>query len=96
MIIAEITNNKVLLKGHAEYAEYGKDVICAAVSMLWYAVTEKLEKEEIDFSMKEEDGYSELIVKTANQMTEIVLDVMRCGVELLAENYPNNIFLKKV
>ena len=34
MIKVTITNNKISVIGHAEYAPHGQDIICAAVSAL--------------------------------------------------------------
>lgn len=95
MIEVVITKNRVCLQGHAGYAELGKDIVCAAASVLWYAVTEKLEKDKVDFRMHEESGYAELVIQKPNDTTETVLDTMKCGIKLLEENYPGKIFLKK-
>ena len=32
MIKVEIENNKIEIKGHANYDDYGKDIVCASVS----------------------------------------------------------------
>ena len=95
MIEVAITQNRVCMQGHARYAEHGKDVVCAAASILWYAVTEKLEKDKINHKMFEKDGYAELVIQKPNETTATVLDTMKCGIKLLAENYPEKIFLKK-
>lgn len=34
MIKVEIENNKVEIKGHANYDDYGKDIVCASVSSI--------------------------------------------------------------
>lgn len=34
MIKVEIENNKIEIKGHANYDDYGKDIICASVSSI--------------------------------------------------------------
>lgn len=34
MIKVEINNNKIEISGHANYDEYGKDIVCASVSSI--------------------------------------------------------------
>ena len=34
MIKVEIKNNKIEIKGHANYDDYGKDIVCASVSSI--------------------------------------------------------------
>ena len=34
MIKGEIKNNKIEIKGHANYDDYGKDIVCASVSSI--------------------------------------------------------------
>lgn len=34
MIKVEIENNKIEIKGHANYNDYGKDIVCASVSSI--------------------------------------------------------------
>ena len=34
MIKVEIKNNKIEIKGHAYYDDYGKDIVCASVSSI--------------------------------------------------------------
>ena len=34
MIKVEIENNKIEIKGHAYYDDYGKDIVCASVSSI--------------------------------------------------------------
>lgn len=95
MITVEMKENRVKIEGHAG-GEYGQDIVCASVSALWYAVTEKLRKDGVKFHMHEESGYAELVINKPNQATQIILDVMCCGVDLIAQNYPQKFFLKKL
>lgn len=95
MITVEITDNRVKIEGHAG-GEFGQDIVCASVSALWYAITEKLEKDGVKFRMYEESGYAELVINKPNRITQTILDVMRCGVTLIAQTYPQKIFLKNI
>lgn len=95
MIIVEIARNRVKIEGHAG-GEYGQNIVCASISALWYAVTEKLTRDCIKFQMYEKSGYAELVIEKPNSSTDTVLDVLHCGANLIAENYPEKIFLKNI
>ena len=44
MINIEIINNKTIeVKGHADYAEYGQDIVCASVSTAVYMSINQIE-----------------------------------------------------
>ena len=44
MINIEIINNKTIkVKGHANYAEYGQDIVCASVSTAVYMSINQIE-----------------------------------------------------
>ena len=34
MITVHLSDNSIVIEGHAEYAEHGKDIVCAAVSVI--------------------------------------------------------------
>lgn len=34
MIKIRLSENSIVIEGHAEYAEHGKDIVCAAVSVI--------------------------------------------------------------
>ena len=83
--------------GHADYAENGKDIVCAAMSILFYQLADSLTKSvnmleeypdikilggECKISCKPMEKYSANI--------ENIYWVVLNGVELLADNYAEN------
>ena len=55
------TLQKIKIEGHAEYAEYGKDIICAAVSVLSQSLIIGLERVlGVKIKTKIHEGYLEL------------------------------------
>lgn len=34
MITVRLSDNSIVIEGHADYAEHGKDIVCAAVSVI--------------------------------------------------------------
>lgn len=101
MISVKVIPNKYELKmwGHAEYEEKGKDIVCAAASMLFYTLCEtvtsypdKAFKREPLIDVKEprcictpKDEYK------AN--FDIIYQTILNGFTLLMEHYPENIIV---
>jgi len=82
--------------GHAGYAEEGKDIVCASVSILTYTLVKCLENEESKGHLK--DYYSVLNSGNADIMFEpcylcnnpsiTMFETVMEGFKLLAETYP--------
>ena len=85
MIRVRFDGAQVTVSGHAGYAPAGRDIVCAAVSALVYALAGYLEEtgqaERVDIRR----GFAD-IRGTAAGAAALVL--VRCGVEQLAQAYP--------
>lgn len=85
-------------KGHAMYASYGNDIVCAAVSVLTVntvnAITE-LNKEEC--SIEKEDGrlYFELL-SDHDTSTQKLLETLKFGLDNLSREYGRDYIKVKV
>ena len=91
------------VKGHADYAEAGKDIVCAGASMLTGALAGVLEDAEARgrtmFEWKDRDG--ELVIwadPNLGSMQEIksYFRMAVKGRRMLAEQYPKYAELKEV
>jgi len=71
--------------GHANYAEHGKDIVCAAVSTLYESVTNYLI--ECDDVREISENYYEL--KT-NQ-SKIICHFFQKSMQNIADSYPENV-----
>lgn len=87
------------IEGHAGYAEKGADIVCAAVSILFYTLAESLETsgyltKPLKKTVKE--GKSSLKA-TANEAyranTELIFWTILNGMNLLSLDYPENVKL---
>ncbi len=99
MIIITHTPGEITISGHAHYAKPGKDIVCAAVSVLVQNLicsTYKLAGYEMEVT--EKDGYiSSIKYRDIRQMTETertLINSFIIGVEMIAESYPDNVTLK--
>ena len=101
MITVEIdkTSYDVKISGHAGYEEKeGKDIVCAAVSILTYTLEDTLDKHAkymLDYRY-EDNG--EVRVKCVPHEgyagdIDLILEYFTNGIRLLHDHYPNNVLL---
>ena len=78
------------VSGHANYDEYGKDIVCAGVSAIVVGGLNALlneDKKAIDYKCK--DGYAYVFVKDIdNNNINMILDVITTQLYTIEESYP--------
>ncbi|MGO1368005.1 MAG: ribosomal-processing cysteine protease Prp [Senegalia sp. (in: firmicutes)] len=90
---------KYIMNGHTGYDEHGKDIVCAAVSVLAQTgLMSLLEFLNLKISYLIEDGYIKVILpKNLNkddfEKSQIVLNTVLIGIKSVAESYPDYISL---
>lgn len=97
VLIKKEKNNvkKITMNGHANYADYGKDIVCAAASSI--AITTinailEINKDWIDYSLKEE---LTIIVKEKNEILNKLIENMVNMLKELEKDYQKNIIIKE-
>ncbi len=90
------------VKGHAGYGEKGRDVVCAAVSILTYTLAKNVDTarergESLDASIRLDEGDAHILC-TAGDPDDYrsllrVFCVIEEGYALLAESYPHHVTL---
>lgn len=94
LITSEKGFEELLVKGHANSAPYGEDLVCAAVSAIVLGGANALN--EADYSFKVEEGYVDIKrVKEISKRDEIVIETMLTQLESLASSYPKNVGLER-
>ncbi len=95
-------------QGHAEYAPHGQDIVCAAVSSLFYALAitisniseDELEKESIIIHNECDNDCAVIIScypkKSNLNNVKIMYETILNGLSIIAKNYPENIVLTKI
>ena len=80
------------IKGHADFADIGEDIVCASVSsaafMAANTVTEII---GADADAAESDGAMTFLVKKPCERTETVLKGLELHLTELSKQYPDNI-----
>lgn len=89
------------ITGHAEHGEKGEDIVCAAISTLFYTLAESLysvkEMMTEDIVFSDEDGNGHLSCKPKAEYeanVSLIYWTILNGFQLVAENYKKNVVLK--
>lgn len=78
------------IEGHADYDENGRDIVCAAVSILSHTIYRSLYvnlnlEDEMDAKVK--DGFMSVCVKIRNKEIDLLIDTFIEGIKSLLEDY---------
>ena len=86
---------KITILGHAMYDDYGKDIVCSAVSSIVTTTVNgilALNKGSLDY-MVSKKGMS-INIKNSDETTQILINNMVSLLKELESNYPDNIEVK--
>lgn len=92
MIKISKKKSQITISGHAGYAEKGKDIVCAAVSMLIYNLQEsinRLTEDTVGFCFAQDE--TTISFGTVSKETQLLIDSFIIGIKMLASNYPDNV-----
>ena len=92
MIVITQYEDGVTIKGHAGYAEHGKDIVCAAISALtqtFITSVEDLTAAEIKYAIS--NGDVDISYEGFTDRARVLLDSFFIGCELIAREYPENV-----
>ncbi len=88
--------SSILITGHANQNDYGKDIVCAGVSTIVYGSINALDihqKSNFKFDLK--DGYTLIEILSNNDQIQLMLDMMLIQLKTLEEAYPKFIQIKQ-
>lgn len=89
MIVVNVNKEKVILDGHAGYAEPGKDIVCAAVTALTQTLIQSIEEltdDEIEYSIS--PGRVDINHRNLSEKSKTLVDSFFIGVCLIADEFP--------
>ena len=97
MIRVQVKPESILIKGHANYDEHGKDIVCSSVSSIVTTTVNAIlifDKETIKYDVKE--GLVKIdIIDKDDETTKKLLDNMINLFEELGSDYPKNIKVER-
>jgi len=92
MIKIKVGEKNISILGHADYDDYGKDIVCAAVSSITLCSVEAIASFDINaIDIKESKDELELIINKEDNITKkLITNMLNCLKEL-EKKYPKNI-----
>ena len=92
MIKVKVTDKNILILGHANYDDYGKDIVCAAVSSIVMCSVEAISKFDINaVDIKQTEDKLEIIINKTDDITQKLINNMLNCLKELEKKYPKNI-----
>jgi len=92
MIKVEVTKKSISILGHANYDDYGKDIVCAAASSIVITSIEAIAKINYNaIDTKESSNKLEINILSNDDITAKLIDNMLSCLKELEKKYPKNI-----
>lgn len=89
MIEVTIRKNEIKIYGHAGCAEKGKDIVCAAVSILEHTLLRSLKiLTEDNVNIEREKGFTVIQFKDLSKEGKLLVDSFFIGISDIAVKYP--------
>lgn len=88
LIVVYVLEKGITITGHAGYAQPGKDIVCAAVSMLTQNLIAsmcQLTKERIVYVIK--PGHIDIEFKNLSEQGKLLIDSFFIGISTVIESY---------
>lgn len=96
MIIVEKGPDSITVTGHAQFAEMGKDIVCAGVSVLVQTLIQSLEDlTDTKFEYEMAAGIAEIKFEHLPSRARLLVSAFFIGIEMIATEYPNHVRLTK-
>ena len=96
MIRVKVKPEGILISGHAEYEEYGKDIVCSSVSSIVTTSVNAIlmfHRDTIKYNVKE--GLVKIDIIKDDETTKKLLDNMVNLLIELTRDYPKNIKVER-
>ena len=92
MIKIKISDDVITIKGHAEFDDYGKDIVCASVSSIVItSINAILRLDENALSCVQDKGLIEVEIKKHSEVIDVLLENMISLLKDLEKQYKENI-----
>lgn len=87
---------KIEVKGHSGYEEFGKDIVCSAVSTSVILIVNLLERLDAKFECKEEANIPliSLIINESNSLIQTILENLVDSLNEISKQYKKYLQIK--
>jgi len=92
MILVKVLKKEIEIKGHALYDDYGKDIVCSAVSSIVITTVNgiiSIDEDAILYQVS--DGKIVIKIKKDDEITTKLIDNMIDLLKKLSSDHPHNI-----
>lgn len=92
MIVITKYDNRITIKGHANYAPPGQDIVCASVSTLVQVLIKCIEdmtEDKIEYSIQ--PAMVDIKFGNLSEKAQLLVSSFFIGAQMIAEQYPNNV-----
>ena len=92
MIAVSVRKDGIEVRGHANYAETGKDIVCAGVTALTQTLIRSLEdltRDEIKYVLS--PGRADIHYRDLSEEGKLLIDSFFIGVCAIADEFPDHI-----
>ena len=89
MIAVCVRKDGIEISGHANYAEIGKDIVCAGVTALTQTLIRSLEdltRDEIEYAVS--PGRADIHYRNLSEEGKLLVDSFFIGISLIANEFP--------
>ena len=93
LIVVKISTDGIEINGHAEYAEFGKDIVCSAVTVLVFNLLNSIEALTSDIVKYQADdpGHINIRFKNLSERGKLLVDSFFIGISEIRRAYPEHV-----
>ncbi len=96
MLKVKINKNNIIITGHAKYADYGQDIVCASISSIVItSINAALKLEANSLKYTEEKDKLTINILSDNKNITIIINNMLDMLKELSLEYPKNIKIEE-
>lgn len=90
MIEVNVRKDGITVSGHAEYAEIGKDIVCAGVTALTQTLVSSLEELTVnDVEYDISSGRADIHYRNLSEAGKLLVDSFFIGICQIADEFPD-------
>ena len=90
MIEIKVRDHEITVVGHANYAEYGQDIVCAGATALVQTLIRSIEdltEDKIEYSIS--PGWADIKYGNLSEKAKTLVDSFFVGICMIADEYPD-------
>lgn len=78
---------KLDVRGHADFDEYGKDLICASVSSIIFGLMNAVDESKCNVEVKELNNHIEIINNSKSELIDNYFELVLIQLKTIEESY---------